>query len=56
MLKTFILLQILIQIVYVNGHGFLYDPIGRGSAWRKSFKTPEDFDDEGENFSENDRK
>ena len=42
-----ILILFFIQIVYTSGHGFLYEPIGRASAWRKHFKTPEDYDDDG---------
>lgn len=49
LVQSLILIQIL-RSHLVNGHGFIYDPVGRASAWRKNFKTPTDFDDDGEYF------
>ncbi|XP_039312890.1 uncharacterized protein LOC105197030 [Solenopsis invicta] len=31
----------------IHGHGMLMEPVNRGSAWRKGFKTPINYDDDG---------
>lgn len=31
----------------LHGHGMLMEPVNRGSAWRKGFKTPVNYDDDG---------
>ncbi|CAL1678311.1 unnamed protein product [Lasius platythorax] len=31
----------------IYGHGMLMEPVNRGSAWRKGFKTPINYDDDG---------
>ncbi|XP_034950818.1 uncharacterized protein [Chelonus insularis] len=38
-----------ISCTKVLGHGMAIDPVGRGSAWRQGFKTPENWND-NENF------
>lgn len=46
---TLILVKIILFhcIINVSGHGMLMDPVNRGSAWRKGFKTPTNYDDNG---------
>merc|ERR1712002_138984 len=36
-------------IVYVSGHGYMIEPAARNSMWRKGFKNPKDYDDNGLN-------
>ncbi|EZA61439.1 hypothetical protein DMN91_003714 [Ooceraea biroi] len=31
----------------IHGHGMLMEPVNRGSAWRKGFNTPVNYDDDG---------
>ncbi|KAK2581714.1 hypothetical protein KPH14_002199 [Odynerus spinipes] len=31
----------------IDGHGMLMEPVNRGSAWRKGFNTPTNYDDDG---------
>ncbi|XP_034936365.1 uncharacterized protein [Chelonus insularis] len=49
---TFIKFLFIITIMMVNlseifGHGMLMDPVNRGSAWRKGFNTPVNYNDNG---------
>ena len=32
-------------MVLVSGHGRLWDPVARASAWRKGFHTPTNYND-----------
>lgn len=34
-----------IRIMKIQGHGRTMDPVGRGSAWRKGFQTPRNYND-----------
>lgn len=36
-----------LNICEIFGHGFMIDPPSRSSAWRKKFKTPVNWDDNG---------
>lgn len=45
-----LILIFILAIFYLNeihGHGMLMEPVNRGSAWRKGFKTPINYDDDG---------
>ncbi|KAK0181807.1 hypothetical protein PV327_000004 [Microctonus hyperodae] len=37
----------IINISEIFGHGMLIEPVNRGSAWKKGFKTPINYDDDG---------
>ena len=43
------LVVLLLALSEVNGHGRLIEPVHRGGAWRKGFKTPINYNDH-ENF------
>jgi len=46
--KLFVLMLVtVINLQEIDGHGMLMEPVNRGSAWRKGFKTPVNYDDEG---------
>ena len=38
---TLVALVALLGVVYVNGHGRLWEPAGRGTEHRRGFKVPE---------------
>ncbi|XP_066597990.1 uncharacterized protein [Prorops nasuta] len=38
---------LLLNLELIAGHGMLMEPVNRGSAWRKGFKTPVNWDDDG---------
>lgn len=42
-------LILLFQVSNILGHGMLMDPVNRGSAWKKNFHTPINYDDNGNN-------
>lgn len=45
-----LLLVCALTIFYLKetcGHGMLMEPVNRGSAWRKGFNTPRNYDDDG---------
>lgn len=46
---TAIILVASLSIIEIDAHGRLMEPVNRGSAWRKHFKTPIDYND-NENF------
>lgn len=39
------MILLLAGLVTVEGHGRLLDPVGRSSAWRYGFNTPQNVDD-----------
>lgn len=38
---------IIVNVTVILGHGMLMDPVNRGSAWRKGYNTPTNWDDDG---------
>ncbi|XP_034949643.1 uncharacterized protein [Chelonus insularis] len=48
LIKNLLLLTIVvINIWIITGHGMVMNPVSRGSAWRKGFNTPKNYDDSG---------
>lgn len=48
MIKFTLVLAILIaNLLQINGHGMVMDPVNRSSAWKKNFTTPVNWDDSG---------
>jgi hypothetical protein len=45
-MRVIILNLLLVFLVDVEGHGRLWNPPGRATAWRKSFKTPVNYNDD----------
>jgi len=41
------MLVTIINLQEIHGHGMLMEPVNRGSAWKKGFKTPVNYDDDG---------
>ena len=42
-MKSFIVVGLLaVLAVYVDGHGRLWEPPGRGTEWRRGFDVPEE--------------
>jgi len=42
-----LMLVTVINLQEIHGHGMLMEPVNRGSAWRKGFKTRINYDDDG---------
>ncbi|XP_014610244.1 PREDICTED: uncharacterized protein LOC106790084 [Polistes canadensis] len=46
--KLFIVVILMvISVEEIYGHGMLMEPVNRSSAWRKGFKVPKNYDDDG---------
>lgn len=46
--KLFIVAALMaINIEEIYGHGMLMEPVNRSSAWRKGFRVPPNYDDDG---------
>lgn len=39
------LVSMTLALHQINAHAYLSEPVNRGSAWRKDFDTPKNFDD-----------
>lgn len=40
-----VLILIIFNVNYSDGHGKLMDPVNRSSAWRRHFDTPKNYND-----------
>lgn len=48
LIKLYLAIAItIINISEIFCHGMLMEPVNRGSAWKKNFKTPINYDDDG---------